>query len=146
MKKGVFLFLVFSLLLVTACQKEPLVGGDEDEHGCIGSAGYTWCESSQKCFRVWEESCNNSIVDINEADIDKILAIELSIQHVQMLPNFDSNKTLEVIEVNPSECIGCWDIKIKHSLIGTNDSFESDVTLSDWKITKIFTNRIVGKS
>ena len=22
----------------------PLVGNDKDEHGCIGSAGYTWCE------------------------------------------------------------------------------------------------------
>ncbi|MDP2950827.1 MAG: DUF5667 domain-containing protein, partial [bacterium] len=25
-------------------QPGELLGGDEDEHGCIGSAGYTWCE------------------------------------------------------------------------------------------------------
>lgn len=37
---------------------EPmLVGGDKDEHGCIGSAGYTWCESKEKCLRPWEEKC-----------------------------------------------------------------------------------------
>ena len=36
---------------------EEIVGGDEDEYGCIGSAGYTWCESKQKCLRVWEEDC-----------------------------------------------------------------------------------------
>lgn len=24
--------------------QSPLVGGDRDEHGCIGSAGYVWCE------------------------------------------------------------------------------------------------------
>jgi len=35
----------------------PLVGGDKDEHGCIGSAGYSWCEAKQKCLRVWEEAC-----------------------------------------------------------------------------------------
>ncbi|MBU0758405.1 MAG: hypothetical protein KKF44_10130 [Nanoarchaeota archaeon] len=37
--------------------KEPIVGGDSDEHGCKGSAGYTWCEEKQKCLRVWEEEC-----------------------------------------------------------------------------------------
>jgi len=37
--------------------RAPLVGGDRDEHGCIGSAGYTWCEEKQKCLRVWEEEC-----------------------------------------------------------------------------------------
>ena len=36
----------------------PIVGGDKDEHGCIGSAGYTWCEEKQKCLRAWEEPCN----------------------------------------------------------------------------------------
>jgi len=32
-------------------------GSDRDSHGCIGSAGYTWCEAKQKCLRPWEESC-----------------------------------------------------------------------------------------
>lgn len=36
---------------------QNIVGGDRDEHGCIGSAGYSWCETKQKCLRVWEESC-----------------------------------------------------------------------------------------
>jgi hypothetical protein len=35
----------------------PIVGGDKDEHGCIGSAGYYWCEAKQKCLRTWEEEC-----------------------------------------------------------------------------------------
>jgi putative hemolysin len=34
-----------------------LVGNDSDIHGCKGSAGYSWCESLQKCIRVWEENC-----------------------------------------------------------------------------------------
>ncbi|MDD5433413.1 MAG: DUF5667 domain-containing protein [Candidatus Pacebacteria bacterium] len=36
---------------------QQIVGGDKDEHGCIGSAGYSWCEAKQKCLRVWEEPC-----------------------------------------------------------------------------------------
>jgi hypothetical protein len=47
------------------CPKEPialepegqLVGNDRDAHGCIPSAGYSWCELKQKCLRVWEEPC-----------------------------------------------------------------------------------------
>jgi len=39
--------------------QEYMVGNDSDEHGCIGSAGYTWCESKGKCLRLWEESCNS---------------------------------------------------------------------------------------
>ena len=41
------------------CPENKLVGGDKDEHGCIGSAGYSWCEIKQKCLRVWEEKCGN---------------------------------------------------------------------------------------
>ena len=37
---------------------QPLVGNDRDIHGCISSAGYTWCANKQKCLRVWEEKCN----------------------------------------------------------------------------------------
>ncbi len=46
---------------------EPLVGGDRDAHGCIGSAGYTWCEVKQKCLRVWEEPCVEGSITLDEA-------------------------------------------------------------------------------
>jgi len=36
---------------------EEDVGGDTDEHGCIASAGYVWCESLQECIRPWETEC-----------------------------------------------------------------------------------------
>jgi membrane-bound inhibitor of C-type lysozyme len=36
---------------------EKMVGNDRDSHGCIGSAGYSWCEVKQKCLRSWEEDC-----------------------------------------------------------------------------------------
>ncbi len=38
-------------------QETTMVGNDEDEHGCKGSAGYQWCEQKQKCIRPWEETC-----------------------------------------------------------------------------------------
>jgi len=35
----------------------PPLGSDRDEHGCIGSAGYEWCEPLQECIRPWETEC-----------------------------------------------------------------------------------------
>lgn len=32
----------------------PIVGGDKDEHGCIGSAGYTWSTLKKSCVRIFE--------------------------------------------------------------------------------------------
>ena len=44
--------------------KNPnIVGGDKDAHGCIGSAGYTWCEVKNKCLRAWEEKCETTPTD-----------------------------------------------------------------------------------
>jgi starvation-inducible outer membrane lipoprotein len=41
----------------TPKDREPapsLVGADRDEHGCIGSAGYSWCSREASCVRPWE--------------------------------------------------------------------------------------------
>lgn len=39
--------------------QEGRIGGQRDEHGCLGPAGYTWCPSQEKCLRVWEEYCED---------------------------------------------------------------------------------------
>ena len=73
MKKLLILPLFFVLLIISGCakkttapitplnenqnQNQPVVGNDKDEHGCIGSAGYSWCEVKQKCLKSWEEKC-----------------------------------------------------------------------------------------
>jgi hypothetical protein len=39
------------------CGEEELIGGRQDEHGCLIAAGYQWCPSQKKCMRMWEEYC-----------------------------------------------------------------------------------------
>ena len=41
----------------TTVTTKVLVGNDKDSHGCIISAGYTWCQIKNKCLRTWEEPC-----------------------------------------------------------------------------------------
>jgi len=38
----------------SAAPKQSISGSDRDAHGCIGSAGYHWCEKLDKCVRPWE--------------------------------------------------------------------------------------------
>lgn len=45
----------------------PKVGGDRDAHGCIGSAGYQWCEHSQRCERPWELAQAQGLANTAEA-------------------------------------------------------------------------------
>ena len=44
-------------------EKEAVVGGDKDEHGCIASAGYTWSEVQKDCIRLWEKGVRMNAVD-----------------------------------------------------------------------------------
>jgi len=55
------------LLFAPGCAQQapptpgPLVGNDSDSHGCIGTAGYTWCAAKAKCLREWEENCTAEV-------------------------------------------------------------------------------------
>jgi hypothetical protein len=89
MKKAIMLFLVVASVLVLAGCTQPqeesagsphpnesptpasvsvsggvnesiVPGSDRDAHGCIPSAGYTWCEEKQECLRPWEGNCTAS--------------------------------------------------------------------------------------
>jgi hypothetical protein len=53
--------------LTSNSQETQMVGNDRDSHGCIGSAGYSWCESKSKCLRIWEENC--SITEENKTKV-----------------------------------------------------------------------------
>ncbi len=56
--------------IISVTPSETPLGGDRDEHGCILSAGYSWCEPKSKCVRIWEEKCFESV----EEEIEAILA------------------------------------------------------------------------
>lgn len=54
---GIFIYQRPGNMMPIDNQNSVIVGGDRDAHGCIGSAGYSWCEANSKCLRVWEEKC-----------------------------------------------------------------------------------------
>ena len=66
MKKTIISFIVLVIAVVgiyyiasnnNSSRVSNMVGNDRDIHGCIGSAGYSWCEAKKICIRSWEEYC-----------------------------------------------------------------------------------------
>ena len=48
-------------LLETTEPTEPkLIGGNKDPHGCLVGAGYSWCDKTNSCIRVWEQYCTSA--------------------------------------------------------------------------------------
>ncbi len=72
---------------------KQLVGSDKEEHGCIGSAGYTWCEVKNKCLRTWEEEC------IEEEENNKKMTDEEAKQYFH---------ATEIVNNNLPESIEFW--------------------------------------
>merc|ERR1719361_707184 len=42
---------------ISGTMAATMYGGGQDEYGCYTSAGYTYCSSTGKCQRFWEEPC-----------------------------------------------------------------------------------------
>lgn len=68
--------LIFGIILVlsiTGCSDTSkskiagMPGSDRDEHGCIGSAGYSWCERTKQCERPWELAQKHGFPQTKEA-------------------------------------------------------------------------------
>jgi hypothetical protein len=110
---------------------EPLVGGDSDEHGCKGSAGYEWCEATQQCQRSWEDPCpDNEVVEEPEPQEDPSdLAGTIAINHVQYLPAYKdyNGRNIMVNNVQVVKCPGCFDVEVE---------FERDSVKNPGSVTK----------
>ena len=46
---------------------EKMTGTGRDAHGCIGSAGYSWCANTKHCERPWELSKKNGFENARKA-------------------------------------------------------------------------------
>lgn len=78
----------------------PIVGGDRDPHGCIGSAGYSWCEVKSKCLRVWEEKCEAE----NAPTLPTEGAMNENVCQSKGGVWFTDNNTCEINSLSKEEC------------------------------------------
>jgi len=111
---GVIVILIMLGGCIGGDKEEPdggdIVGGDKDEHGCIGSAGYIWSDDVGACIREWE-------LDENQKKAAKIAVEPLSFY-------------VTVISVDVARCPGCFVVHLQR-----NDNREQlTVTLDNWMV------------
>ncbi|MEI6411579.1 MAG: hypothetical protein WCR52_19475 [Bacteroidota bacterium] len=51
--------------------EHPMVGGDQDAHGCKASAGYTWSVVKNECIRIFESGVR---LDPKAPNLDKTMS------------------------------------------------------------------------
>lgn len=39
---------------ISSNTENEMVGTEKDRHGCVQSAGYSWCQYTNRCERPWE--------------------------------------------------------------------------------------------
>ncbi|MEJ5049496.1 hypothetical protein WH221_06625 [Chryseobacterium culicis] len=66
MKKTILFSALFFGSLIFAQKQTPVLGGDRDVHGCIGSAGYTYSQLRNDCIKTF-----NQKIKLKEVNSDK---------------------------------------------------------------------------
>ena len=112
---SVFLILVIISLIILNLPEKELVGGDKDEHGCIGSAGYQWCPSTEKCQRMWEEYCEE-FADQYKANKIYCLPEQRDSDFCTFL--YDPVCTFPEQRTYPNSCIACSNKSVEYYLEG----------------------------
>ncbi|MBN2203195.1 MAG: hypothetical protein JW700_03345 [Candidatus Aenigmarchaeota archaeon] len=94
---------------------EP-IGGERDENGCLGPAGYSWNESVGSCIREWE------------LDDDQKMAASLAVDFIEPL------KGSTITNVSSLECDGCFEVQMILNLNAGDRRME--VMIENWEVTQ----------
>ena len=65
-KKVIEMLTIVNYLTVSMAQPNGVVGGSIDSSGCMIGAGYSWCEETRSCIRMWETPCSDNYNDCHD--------------------------------------------------------------------------------
>ena len=110
MKKYVFVAMILMSVLSASCAVEKPIGGERDEHGCRGPAGYSWSEDAGACIREWE---------LNE---NQKRAAGMAVKHI----GYEKGTT--IIRVDAAKCPGCFIVHLEKG----KDRIH--ITIENWQV------------
>ncbi|MFC1754532.1 hypothetical protein ACFL96_14245 [Thermoproteota archaeon] len=120
MKRTIFAITILMLLVLAGCgpeiclgpcEKKP-IGGERDEHGCLGPAGYSWNETVGACVREWELDTES------KRDAARIAA-----------ETFEDSYGLTITQITVARCPGCFIVKFSDP-----DYEQYDVQIANWTV------------
>ncbi len=110
--------------------KRALVGGDRDEHGCIGSAGYQWCSSLKQCIRPWELAKMKNLADDSKESIATVCDAETSNKGALVGGDRDEHGCISSAGYqwcsSLKQCIRPWELAKKKNLADDSEKSISD--------------------
>ena len=158
---------IISAVVISGCvQQEQPIGGDRDEHGCLIAAGYSWCESKQKCLRTWEEECppeTGGTPAANDSDTGEITAgnvttpvsespgdaVNIAREYVKDMDQYKNSngRNPVLVRILQAACTGCWAVDIQFDFDSQEEEGRTDraivnVTIEDWKVTDAAYNKV----
>jgi len=109
MKKYIWAIIILALVLIIASitiDKKELISGQRDEHGCLGTAGYTYNETLEVCLREWE---------IQETDR----------QILKYAMNYTSKEYgLTIVNISPSICDEKECFIVEYNILGREKTID----------------------
>lgn len=108
---------------------EGLIGGQKDENGCLTPAGYSWCETQQKCLRSWEEWCEDEAFKLVDG-VDKQIKIKLEPKGpVKFDWRVEGEEKIETFKLEGQKFAieGIKDNQLEQIIKYLNHNFESDI-------------------
>jgi len=94
---------------------QPPIGGQTDEHGCLGPAGYAWDEEIGGCLRVWEL-----------ADEDARRAAKMAVEHL------GRGIGLTIIESSEELCDDCFVVLLEKG--EKHPKIRHEIEIQNWEV------------
>jgi len=89
-------------------------GSDIDSNGCLASAGYVWCYSTESCIRTWETPCPH-IIDMPQLHPDNPCSdVQCDLECLNGLRVNEQGCSMCICNENvfngiPSDCVSWFD-------------------------------------
>lgn len=94
--------------------EDQLIGGQRDEHGCLGPAGYSYDEEIAACIRTWE------------LDAGTRRAAQIAVSGVA-----SAEQGLTLLSVEAKPCDGCFTVMLEKK-----DGTRAVSTLENWELVE----------
>jgi hypothetical protein len=123
MKTCLLTGIIFSILLFGCTAQdapEEPIGGQRDEHGCLGPAGYSYDADVGACTRNWE------IKEENQKQAAKIAVDFIRSEYGEKV-----KLGLTVVEVILAKCPGCFVVKLS-----TINHEMTTVNINNWEVAE----------
>lgn len=110
---------LIGLLLIAACTQP--IGGETDTHGCLVSAGESWCEKTASCIRAWETDCPSSPPEMRT----RALTNEY----------LTGAEDITYLAEEAMRCPGCYQVEAIFTSDGERQA--AIVTILNWEVTDV---------